>query len=94
MEPVGACRVSRASLSSIAPADWTRLLATNRQASAFSDRAMHDAWWIAYGADAVDESLAVDHRQSHQLARCFSQLVEKGLRHVNNARLTQVRKSN
>ena len=59
MEPVGACRVSRASLSSIAPADWTRLLATNRQASAFSDRAMHDAWWIAYGADAVDESLAV-----------------------------------
>ena len=81
MEPVGACRVSRASLSSIAPADWTRLLATNRQASAFSDRAMHDAWWIAYGAGAIDESLAV-HDGASRLCGYLPLMRQIGRAHV------------
>ena len=56
---VDGCRVSPAVLGIIAPADWQRLLATNPAASAFSDRSVHDAWWLAYGDEAVDISLAV-----------------------------------
>jgi CelD/BcsL family acetyltransferase involved in cellulose biosynthesis len=46
-------------LSELAAGEWERLLATNPTASAFSNRAVHEAWWIGYGAEATDTSLAV-----------------------------------
>jgi len=55
----GGCRVSAVPLHAISPVDWSRLLATNPAASAFSERSVHDAWWAAYGDGATDESLAV-----------------------------------
>jgi hypothetical protein len=66
MQSVDGCRVSIAPLTTVAPEDWKRLLATNPSASAFSDRAIHDAWWTAYGSGATDESLAV-HNSASQL---------------------------
>lgn len=46
-------------LAELPAAEWERLLATNPTASAFSHRAVHEAWWIGYGAEATDISLAV-----------------------------------
>jgi CelD/BcsL family acetyltransferase involved in cellulose biosynthesis len=46
-------------LAELPPSEWERLLATNPTASAFSNRAVHEAWWIGYGAEATDISLAV-----------------------------------
>jgi CelD/BcsL family acetyltransferase involved in cellulose biosynthesis len=46
-------------LSELPAGEWERLLATNPTASAFSNRAVHEAWWIGYGAEATDISLAV-----------------------------------
>jgi CelD/BcsL family acetyltransferase involved in cellulose biosynthesis len=46
-------------LAELPAAEWERLLATNPTASAFSHRAVHEAWWIGYGAEATDVSLAV-----------------------------------
>jgi CelD/BcsL family acetyltransferase involved in cellulose biosynthesis len=46
-------------LAELPASEWERLLATNPTASAFSNRAVHEAWWIGYGADATDISLAV-----------------------------------
>jgi len=46
-------------LAELPAAEWERLLATNPTASAFSNRAVHEAWWIGYGAEATDISLAV-----------------------------------
>ncbi len=46
-------------LAELPAAEWERLLATNLSASAFSHRAVHEAWWIGYGAEATDISLAV-----------------------------------
>ncbi|NBP82877.1 GNAT family N-acetyltransferase [bacterium] len=46
-------------LAELPASEWERLLATNPTASAFSHRAVHEAWWIGYGADATDASLAV-----------------------------------
>ena len=45
-------------LAELPAGEWTRLLATNPTASAFSNRAVHEAWWIGYGAEATDISLA------------------------------------
>jgi len=46
-------------LADLPASEWERLLATNPTASAFSNRAVHEAWWIGYGAEATDISLAV-----------------------------------
>ncbi len=46
-------------LAELPAIEWERLLATNPTASAFSNRAVHEAWWIGYGAEATDISLAV-----------------------------------
>jgi len=46
-------------LAELPAGEWERLLATNPTASAFSHRAVHEAWWIGYGAGATDISLAV-----------------------------------
>lgn len=46
-------------LAELPASEWERLLATNPTASAFSNRAVHEAWWIGYGAEAIDISLAV-----------------------------------
>jgi CelD/BcsL family acetyltransferase involved in cellulose biosynthesis len=46
-------------LAELPAVEWERLLATNTSASAFSNRAVHEAWWIGYGAGATDISLAV-----------------------------------
>jgi CelD/BcsL family acetyltransferase involved in cellulose biosynthesis len=46
-------------LAELPAAEWERLLTTNPTASAFSHRAVHEAWWIGYGAEATDISLAV-----------------------------------
>jgi len=46
-------------LAELPAGEWERLLATNPTASAFSNRAVHEAWWIGYGAEATDISLAV-----------------------------------
>ena len=46
-------------LAELPAGEWERLLATNPTASAFSHRAVHEAWWIGYGAEATDISLAV-----------------------------------
>ena len=46
-------------LAELPASEWERLLATNPTASAFSNRAVHEAWWIGYGAEATDGSLAV-----------------------------------
>ena len=46
-------------LAELPASEWERLLATNPTASAFSHRAVHEAWWIGYGAEATDVSLAV-----------------------------------
>jgi len=46
-------------LAEMPASEWARLLATNPTASAFSHRAVHEAWWIGYGAEATDISLAV-----------------------------------
>ena len=46
-------------LAELPAAEWERLLASNPTASAFSHRAVHEAWWIGYGAEATDVSLAV-----------------------------------
>ncbi len=45
-------------LAELPASEWERLLATNPTASAFSNRAVHEAWWIGYGAEATDISLA------------------------------------
>lgn len=46
-------------LAELPAGEWERLLATNETASAFSNRAVHEAWWIGYGAETTDISLAV-----------------------------------
>jgi len=46
-------------LAELPASEWERLLATNPTASAFSNRAVHEAWWIGYGAETTDISLAV-----------------------------------
>ena len=46
-------------LAELPAGEWERLLATNPTASAFSNRAVHEAWWIGYGTAATDISLAV-----------------------------------
>ena len=46
-------------LAELPASEWERLLATNPTASAFSNRAVHEAWWIGYGAESTDISLAV-----------------------------------
>ena len=59
MSTPSGCTVSAAPLAAISIADWERLLATNPAASAFSLRAVHDAWWGGYGDGAEDLSLVV-----------------------------------
>jgi len=59
MSTPSGCTVSAAPLATIPVADWERLLAMNPAASAFSQRAVHDAWWSGYGDGAEDISLVV-----------------------------------
>ena len=59
MSTPSGCTVSAAPLATIPVADWERLLAMNPATSAFSQRAVHDAWWSGYGDGAEDISLVV-----------------------------------
>jgi len=59
MTSTSAWTVRTLPLAELPAAEWERLLATNPTASAFSNRAVHEAWWIGYGAEAKDISLAV-----------------------------------
>jgi CelD/BcsL family acetyltransferase involved in cellulose biosynthesis len=59
MTSTSAWTVRTLPLAELPAAEWERLLATNPTASAFSHRAVHEAWWIGYGAEATDISLAV-----------------------------------
>lgn len=59
MTSTSAWTVRTLPLAELPTAEWERLLATNPTASAFSSRAVHEAWWIGYGAETSDISLAV-----------------------------------
>ena len=59
MTSTSAWTVRTLPLAELPAAEWERLLASNPTASAFSHRAVHEAWWIGYGAEATDVSLAV-----------------------------------
>ena len=58
MTSTAAWTVRTLPLTELPASEWERLLATNTTASAFSNRAVHEAWWIGYGAEATDVSLA------------------------------------
>ena len=59
MTSTNAWTVRTLPLAELPASEWERLLATNPTASAFSNRAVHEAWWIGYGAESTDISLAV-----------------------------------
>jgi len=58
MTSTSAWTVRTLPLAELPASEWERLLATNPTASAFSNRAVHEAWWIGYGAEATDVSIA------------------------------------
>lgn len=62
--------------------DWNQLLATNPTASAFSNRAVHEAWWIGYGSEATDISLAVYDEQNSLAAYLPLMLRPDGVRYL------------
>jgi CelD/BcsL family acetyltransferase involved in cellulose biosynthesis len=69
-------------LAELPAQEWARLLATNPTASAFSNRAVHEAWWIGYGADATDISLAVYDERNSVVAYLPLMLRPDGVRYL------------
>ena len=59
--------VSATPLSGVSVAEWAQLLAANPSASAFSNRAVHAAWWSAHSDTAQDVSLAARNASSGEL---------------------------
>lgn len=69
-------------LAELPAQEWARLLATNPTASAFSDRSVHEAWWIAYGSEATDISLAVFNETNAVVAYLPLMLRPDGVRYL------------
>jgi CelD/BcsL family acetyltransferase involved in cellulose biosynthesis len=65
--PARTIAVSATPLAGVSAAEWERLLAANPAASAFSDRAVHAAWWSAHNSTAEDVSLAARDAASNEL---------------------------
>jgi CelD/BcsL family acetyltransferase involved in cellulose biosynthesis len=65
--PARTITVSATPLAGVSAAEWERLLAANPTASAFSDRAVHAAWWSAHGDTAEDVSLAARDGANNEL---------------------------
>lgn len=69
-------------LAELPAPEWARLLDTNPTASAFSNRAVHEAWWIGYGSEATDISLAVYDQSETLLAYLPLMLRPDGVRYL------------
>ena len=65
--PARTIAVSATPLAGVSAAEWERLLIANPTASAFSDRAVHAAWWSAHSDTAQDVSLAARDAASNEL---------------------------
>jgi len=65
--PARTIAISATPLAGVSVAEWERLLAANPTATAFSDRAVHAAWWSAHNDTAEDVSLAARDVASNDL---------------------------
>ncbi len=65
--PARTIAISATALAGVNAAEWERLLAANPTATAFSDRAVHAAWWSAHSDTAQDVSLAARDAASNEL---------------------------
>lgn len=65
--PVRTIAISATPLAGVSAAEWERLLVANPTASAFSNRAVHAAWWSAHCDTAEDVSLAARDAASNEL---------------------------
>ena len=65
--PARTIAISATPLTGVSAAEWERLLAANPTATAFSDRAVHAAWWSAHSDTAEDVSLAARDAASNEL---------------------------
>jgi len=65
--PARTIAISATPLAGVNAAEWERLLAANPTASAFSNRAVHAAWWSAHSDTAQDVSLAARDAASNEL---------------------------
>jgi len=65
--PARTIAISATPLAGVSAAEWERLLAANPTATAFSDRAVHAAWWSAHSDTAQDVSLAARDAASNEL---------------------------
>ena len=65
--PARTIAISATPLTGVNAAEWERLLAANPTATAFSDRAVHAAWWSAHSDTAQDVSLAARDAASNEL---------------------------
>jgi CelD/BcsL family acetyltransferase involved in cellulose biosynthesis len=65
--PARTIAVSATPLAGVSAAEWERLLAANPTVSAFSNRAVHAAWWSAHSDTAQDVSLAARDAASNEL---------------------------
>ena len=65
--PARTITISATPLAGVNAAEWERLLAANPTASAFSDRAVHAAWWSAHNSTAEDVSIAARDAASNEL---------------------------
>ena len=65
--PARTIAISATPLAGVNAAEWERLLVTNPTASAFSNRAVHAAWWSAHNDTAEDVSLAARDAASNEL---------------------------
>ena len=65
--PARTIAVSATPLAGVSAAEWERLLAANPTASAFSNRAVHGAWWSAHSDTAEDVSLAARDEANNEL---------------------------
>ena len=65
--PARTIAISATPLTGVSAAEWERLLAANPTATAFSDRAVHAAWWSAHSDTADDVSLAARDAASNEL---------------------------
>ena len=65
--PARTIAVSATPLAGVSAAEWERLLIANPTASAFSNRAVHAAWWSAHSDTAQDVSLAARGAANNEL---------------------------
>jgi len=65
--PARTIAISATPLAGVNAAEWERLLKANATATAFSNRAVHAAWWSAHNDTAEDVSLAARDAASNEL---------------------------